>query len=105
MMFPQPKNMEVKIVEIIGYCPTYQVGDVFKIEAGYQLKSPKAVCLHALQGLVPYYVPLSHGIPPYDLGLASKDSNQTSRNAFFQCHDPEHITGGGSVIFRVTVEE
>jgi uncharacterized repeat protein (TIGR04076 family) len=104
-MFPQPKNLLIEIYEIKGFCPTYQLGDTLKIENGYQLVSNKPVCLHALQGLVPYYIPLSHGIPPYDLGLTSQGADQTSREAFFHCLDPEKITGGGSVIFRVLVEE
>jgi uncharacterized repeat protein (TIGR04076 family) len=104
-MFPQPKTLEIEIVDIHGFCPTYQLGDTFRIENGFQLFSSKSICLHALQGLVPYYIPLSRGIPPYDLGLTSKDADQSSKEAFFQCLDPEKITGGGSVIFRVKVKD
>jgi len=104
-MFPHPKDLEIIIVEIHGLCPTYHIGDKFKIESGLQLISKQPICMHALQGLVPYYIPLSHGISPYDLGLTSKDANQSSNDAYFQCHDPEQITGGGSVVFQVKVEK
>ena len=102
-MSPHAKTLSVEITEIRGYCPTYQVGDTFKIEAAYRLISSKPVCMHALQGLTAYYIPLSREISPYDLGLASKDADQSSKEAYIQCHDPEHITGGGSVVFRVSV--
>jgi uncharacterized repeat protein (TIGR04076 family) len=102
-MFPQPKTLQVEIVEVNGFCPTYQVGDHFKIEDGFKIVSVIPVCMHALQGLTPYYIPLSRGISPYDLGLASKDADQSSRDAFIQCHDPELITGGGSIIFCISV--
>jgi hypothetical protein len=61
--------------------------------------------MHALQGLMPYYIPLSRGIPPYDLGLAAKDADQYTKDSYFQCHDPEQITGGGNVIIRVRITE
>ena len=104
-MFPQPRNLIVEIIEVKGYCPTYRVGDQFQIEEGYKLVSNKPVCMHALQGLIPYYIPLSRGIPPYDLGLASKDADQFTKDSYFQCHDPEQITGGGNVIFTVQIME
>ncbi len=102
-MFPQPKHLEIEVIEINGFCPTYIIGDIFKIENGYQLITKQPICLHALQGLVPYYIPLSHGITPYDLGLTAKDADQSSKYAYFHCLDPEKITGGGSVIFRVKI--
>ena len=104
-MFPQPKSLVVEVVEVKGYCPTYQIGDQFRIEEGYKLVSSKPICLHALQGITPYYIPLSLGISPHDLGLASKDSDQSSKDAYFQCQDPEQITGGGNVIFKVHIME
>ena len=102
-MYPQPKDLRVEIIEITGQCPTYKVGDTFMIKGGYQLVSNIPVCLHGLQGLVPYYVPLSRGISPYDLGLTHQDDDQSSQSAFLQCQDPAQITGGSSVIYRIWV--
>jgi uncharacterized repeat protein (TIGR04076 family) len=103
-MFPQPRTLTIDIFKVDGFCPTYQVRDTFQIVKGFQLQSIKKICLHALQALAPYYIPLSLGISPYDLGLATKEANQKSNEAYFQCHDPEKITGGGSVLFRVRVD-
>jgi len=104
-MFPQPKKLVIEIIEVKGFCPTYLEGDQFQIVDGYKLVSNRPVCMHALQGLTPYYIPLSRGITPYDLGLAARDADQTSPDSFFQCQDPENITGGGNVIFRVRIAE
>ncbi len=104
-MFPQPKTLVIEVVDKNGICPTYRVGDHFRIEDGYKLVSNQPVCLHALQGLTPYYIPLSRGMSPYDLGLAAKDADQSTNEAYFQCHDPEEITGGGSVVFRIQIDE
>jgi uncharacterized repeat protein (TIGR04076 family) len=104
-MYPQPKTLVIEVVKKNGICPTYQIGDQFKIDEGYKLVSNQPVCLHALQGLTPYYIPLSRGMSPYDLGLSAKDANHSSKEAYFQCHDPEQITGGGSVIFKIRIED
>jgi uncharacterized repeat protein (TIGR04076 family) len=102
-MFPQAKNLAIEVVKVNGNCPTYKVGDQFNITGGYKLTSNIPVCLHALHALTPYYIPLSRGISPYDLGLASINANQNTPDAYIQCHDPEEITGGGSVIFRISI--
>jgi len=91
--------LEVEVVEVQGHCPVYRVGDRFRIEGGYRLVAGRPVCLHALQSLSPYYVPLSRGIPPAELGLAGPDGA-----AYVQCLDPFRYTGGGTVTFRVVVE-
>ena len=46
--------------------------------------------------LAPYYVALSRGMEPADLGLAGPDGA-----AYVQRLDPQHVTGGGRVTFRV----
>jgi len=56
--------------------------------------------MHALQSLAPYYVALSRGVDPGDLGLAGPDGA-----AYVQCLDPQRYTGGGTVTFRVCAEE
>jgi uncharacterized repeat protein (TIGR04076 family) len=104
-MFPQPKKLTIEVVKVHGECPTHQVGDQFFIEDGHKLISSKPVCMHALQGLSPYYIPLSRGIPPYDLGLTAIDADQSSPEAFIHCLDPVQITGGGNVVFKIRVED
>jgi len=94
------RSLLVKVVDIRGYCPVYQVGDSFYLMNGYKLVSDKPVCMHSLQSVAPYYVALSKGIPPEDLGLAGPDGY-----AYVQCLDPERYTGGGTVTFRIEVEK
>lgn len=96
----EPLTLSVDVVEIEGHCPVYRVGDRFRIEEGYKLVSEQPVCLHALQSVCPYYVGLSRGIAPSDLGLAGPDGA-----AYVQCLDPHRYTGGGTVIFRICAEE
>jgi uncharacterized repeat protein (TIGR04076 family) len=52
--------------------------------------------MHALDSLCPYYLTLSRGISPADLGLAGPDGA-----AYMQCPDPQHLTGGSTVTFRI----
>ncbi len=91
-------TLQVEVVEIQGHCPVYRVGDGFRIEAGYCLVAGRPICLHALQSLNPYYVPLSRGMAPAELGLAGPDGA-----AYVQCLDPHRYTGGGTVTFRIRV--
>ena len=90
----------VKVKEIKGYCPIYKEGDEFIIEDGYKLKSNIVLCMHSLASIFPYYVALTRGVTPKDLGL-SKDNNK----AYVECLDPYEYTGGGTVIFEITKEE
>jgi len=91
-------TLVVEVVEVQGHCPVHQVGDRFQIEKGYQLVAERPLCMHALQALAPYYVALSGGIAPADLGLAGPDGA-----AYVQCLDPQRYTGGGTVVFRLRV--
>ncbi len=95
----QQRNLIIEIVDIQGVCPVYHVGDSFRIEEGYKLVSHQPLCLHALQSLNPYYVALSRGIAPSDLGIAGKDGA-----AYVQCLDPQSYTNGGTATFRISVE-
>ena len=95
-MSKQAKELVIEVVDIQGHCPVYQLGDQFHIKEGYKLVAGQAVCMHALQSLCPYYVPLSRGIAPADLGLAGADGA-----AYVQCLDPQRYTGGGTVTFRI----
>ncbi len=93
------RDLYVAVVEIQGHCPVYQRGDAFRIVAGYQLVSERPLCFHALQALNPYYVALSRGIAPRELGLAGADGA-----AYVQCLDPQRFTHGGTVVFRIVGE-
>ena len=96
----QPLTLLVQVVDIQGHCPVYQIGDSFRIVAGYRLVADRSLCMHALQSLAPYYLALSRGVDPTDLGLAGPDGT-----AYVQCLDPQEVTGGGTVIFRIAVDE
>jgi len=89
------QDLQVKIVEIKGRCPVYAIGDGFRILGGWKLQAQRPICLHALSSLMPYYVALSRGIPPSDLGLGDAET------ATVQCLDPCERTGGGTVIFAI----
>ena len=92
----QPLTLQVQVVDIQGHCPAYKVGDSFCIVDGYKLVTEIPICMHALQSLSPYYVALSHGVDPAELGLAGSDGT-----AYVQCLDPQRYTGGGTVTFRL----
>ena len=94
------KTLLIKVIQIKGQCPIYQVGDTFQIINGYQLVADKPLCMHSLASLMPYYVALSRGIDPVDLGLAKE-----GKIAYLQCLDPCEYTGGGTVVFAVTTKE
>lgn len=92
-------KLRIRVVDIQGHCPVYRLGDEWHIEDGYKLVCDRVVCLHALQSLNPYYVALSRGLAPRELGLAGKDGA-----AYVQCLDPQRYTEGGTVTFRIAVK-
>jgi uncharacterized repeat protein (TIGR04076 family) len=96
-MSKQEYRLVIEVVEIEGHCPVYQVGDRFHVQEGYKLVADRPVCMHALQAVCPYYVPLSRGIVPAALGLAGPDGA-----AYVQCLDPQRYTGGCTVTFRIS---
>lgn len=89
-------NLVVEVIEIKGHCPVYRVGDTFSIDDGFKLTCSRPVCLHSLASLMPYYVALSRGVSPVELGLARE-----GEAAYLQCLDPCQLTGGGTVVFSV----
>lgn len=91
-----PRTLRIEVVDIQGHCPVHQTGDTFQIVDGYKLVTDNPLCMHALQALAPYYVALSRGIEPADLGLAGPDGA-----AHVQCLDPQRYTGGGTVTFKL----
>ena len=88
-------DLNVEAVQIRGHCPVYALGDRFAILEGYKLRAEKPLCLHSLASMLPYYVALSHGVSPKELGLGQEDG------AYVQCLDPCEHTGGGTVVFRI----
>ena len=91
-----PHRLRVEVLDIQGHCPVYKVGNSFRIVGGYKLIAETPLCMHVLQSLAPYYVALSRGIDPVDLGLDGSD-----RAAYVQCLDPQRYTGGGTVTFKL----
>jgi uncharacterized repeat protein (TIGR04076 family) len=91
-------DLIVKVEAIEGHCPVYQPGDEFVISEGYKLCAKGPICLHALASIMPYYVSLSRGVLPKDLGLGDE------RAAYVQCLDPCEYTGGGTVVFVIRRE-
>jgi len=89
-------DLEITVVQIRGRCPVYQEGDRFAIVDGYKLQTKIPLCMHALAAILPWYVALSRGIRPEDVGLGAGGS------AYVQCPDPCDRTGGGTVVFAIT---
>ncbi|MBA7485993.1 hypothetical protein ES707_21545 [subsurface metagenome] len=97
------KTLNIIVKEIIGNCPVYKVGDRIVIDDGYKVNLSKtsAICMHSIASIMPYYVALSNGIKPKDLGLAGEENGEES--AFVQCLDPCKYTGGGTVVFEIKI--
>jgi len=91
-------DLRVRVVRVTGSCPLYSVGQAFHIRRGYVLDpGDSPICMHGLTSLMPYYVALSRGVPPDDLGLAGPEQGR----AYVQCLDPCDLTGGGTVTFEI----
>ena len=92
-------DLAITVKEIIGNCPVYKISDRIVLEEGYKInlmKSSSTICMHSLSSIMPYYVALSKGILPKDIGLAKEGDK-----AYIQCLDPCEYTGGGTVIFEI----
>jgi uncharacterized repeat protein (TIGR04076 family) len=94
-------NLVIRVKEIKGHCPVYEVNDSFKLIEGYKLVSEKPLCMHSLAALLPYYNALTIS-PPQKWGLAGKDNKN---KAYVQCLDAQTYTDGGTVIFEINREE
>ncbi len=94
-------KLVITVIDIKGTCPVYQVGHRITLREGYILDpaASDAACMHSLASILPYYVALSHGLKARNLGLARRDADP----AHVQCLDPCHLTGGGTVVFEITV--
>ena len=72
------KSLRIRVKEIKGKCALYKEGDQFFIEEGYILKTTIPLCMHGLMAIVPYYVALSRGILPKELGLGNEKKRMFS---------------------------
>jgi len=92
-------QLVVRVKEIRGNCPVYQLEDSFVIRKGYILEVPsgKGICMHALAALFPFYRTLAEGVSPQQMGLTSEADNK----AYIQCPDAAEYTGGGTVVFEI----
>jgi len=94
-------DLIIRVVEIKGNCPVYQVGDTFRLREGYRLEADKPLCMHSLASLMPHYNALRIS-PPSQWGLAGKNNKQ---KAYVQCLDAREYTGGGTAIFEISLKE
>jgi len=96
-------NLMITVIDIQGTCPVYHLEDRIIIRNGFILDghASGSVCMHSLSSIIPYYIALSRGIAPIELGLNNADKNI----AYLQCLDPCKFTGGGTVTFAVEVNE
>lgn len=94
------KHLRIRVVEIRGYCPVYKKGDEFSILDGFKLRTDtnQLLCMHSLASIMPYYVALSKGITPKELGLGKE-------KAYVQCLDPCKYTEGGTVVMELSTGE
>ncbi len=90
-------DLIVRVKEIKGRCPVYQVGDTFRLEGGFRLVADRPLCMHSLASLMPHYNALRIS-DPGAWGLAGTED---ASKAYFQCLDPVAYTGGGTVVFEV----
>jgi uncharacterized repeat protein (TIGR04076 family) len=90
----------VKVVEIKGKCPVYEMGNKITLREGYILDPAETdiVCMHSLASVLPYYVALGKGVEAKEIGL----SRGYSKEAYVQCLDPCKITGGGTVRLEIS---
>ena len=93
-------KLVIRVAEIKGRCPVYEVGNKIILNEGYilDLEETDVVCMHSLTSILPYYVALSRGVAAKDLGLSRGESEE----AYVQCLDPCEITGGGTVLLEIS---
>lgn len=91
--------LEIKVCEIRGRCPVYEVGDRIVIDdPKIVLYKTDALCTHALSTLLHYVTILEHDWCPVKLGLTRVEDPE---HAYIQCADPgSPYTEGGTVIFE-----
>jgi len=96
----------IRVEDIRGRCPVYEVGDRIVLDSGFRLNLDETTkgCMHSFASIIPYHIALSKGVRPDQMGLAHKDRDDG--RAYVQCLDPCEMTGGGTVTFSIErVEE
>lgn len=68
-------RLVIRVEDIKGRCPVYQVGDQIVLDNGYRLnlQETTAACMHSLASIRPYHIALAKGVRPDQMGLAHKD--------------------------------
>lgn len=96
-------DLIITVIDIQGTCPVYKLDDKIIIRNGFILDGhgSGSICMHSLASILPYYIALSRGISPIQLGLNKEDESL----AYLQCLDPCKYTGGGTVTFALEVCE
>jgi uncharacterized repeat protein (TIGR04076 family) len=92
-------SLKFEVLTVKGNCPVYRERDSFVIADGFKLCAEAPVCMHSLAAILPFYTALSRGISPVELGLARE-----GEAAYLQCPDPCRLTGGGTVVFCITLQ-
>jgi len=95
-------KLVIKVEQINGRCPAYQLGDRIVLDDGYRLNLDEttACCMHSLGGIMPFYNSIAKGVHPSRMGLAHKDDRDRAR-AWVHCPDACDHTGGGTVTFSI----
>jgi uncharacterized repeat protein (TIGR04076 family) len=91
-------HLSIRVAEVKGRCPVYEVGDTFVLEDCFKLVSEKPVCMHGLAALMPHYNALRVS-EPGNWGLAGKDDPS---KAYVQCLDAVDHTDGGTAVFEIS---
>ena len=62
-------HLIIKVVDIKGKCPVYEVGNRIVLQQGYIIDPEETdiVCMHSLASILPYYVALAKGVKAKDL--------------------------------------
>ncbi len=86
----QLKDLVVECVEKPGVCDKHEVGDYFEIHDGeLHLPSGKAICLYALQSIIPL-------IPAKERDLIPDEKDWLPRVNQVSCPDPK-----GRLVFEI----
>jgi len=91
----------LRVREIKGNCPVYQVGDRIALD-GYCIDSVRSsnVCMHAFSAMLTLLSAFAHGCSAVDLGIGDE-----ADVAYLRCPDPgPPYTKGGTVLFELRRE-
>lgn len=92
-------RLVVVVRDVRGRCAAgYKPGKLFELERFYiKCEQNVKICVHALNALLTFAVPMLKGVSARDLGIGLEDDV-----GFVQCPDPGGpYTEGGSVLFEL----